>query len=166
MNLLLIRHGLAGKPDANAWPDDELRPLTPKGRKTFKHAAKGLRSLGVAPARILASPATRTLETAGILSKACRLPASALHVLSELHHSRSPSMALSALAKKRLPRSLALVGHEPWLGEFLSLLIAGDTRAGLEFAKGGAALVSLDGFAPRAGRLEWLLTQDQLAALA
>jgi phosphohistidine phosphatase len=169
MNLLLVRHGLAGKADPACWPDDDKRPLTEKGRKTFKAAAKGLRAQGTKPALILASPALRTRQTAAFLAKALGLEDGAVRNWDALHHSRSPAMALAGLERQGLPESAALVGHEPWLGEFLSLLIAGETGAGLKFAKGGAARVEIPDGGKRAkgrGRLVWLLTQDQLAALA
>jgi phosphohistidine phosphatase len=171
MDLLLVRHGLAGKADASVWPDDDLRPLTAKGRKAFKAAAKGLKkglkSEGARPTLILTSPALRTRETAAILAKALGLPGRALKDWDALHHARSPEKALSLLGRQKLPKGAALVGHEPWLGEFLSLLICGRTDAGLEFAKGGAARVEIpaDGRAKGRGRLHWLLTQDQLAAI-
>jgi phosphohistidine phosphatase len=168
MDLLLVRHGLAGKADPRAWPDDDERPLTEKGREAFRAAAKGMKSQGPKPALILASPAVRTRETAALLAKAMGLKQSAIRNWDAIHHSRAPEKALADLARQDLPKSAALVGHEPWLGEFLSLLIGGGTGAGLEFAKGGAARVEIPDGGSRAkgrGRLLWLLTQDQLAAL-
>jgi phosphohistidine phosphatase len=167
MDLLLVRHGLAGKADPLVWPDDDLRPLTPKGRKAFKAAAKGLKREGPLPSLILASPALRTRETAAILAKALGLGGRALKDWDALHHGGTPQRALSLLARQRLPKSAALVGHEPWLGEFLSLLICGRPDAGLGLEKGGAAWVQIaeGGKAKGRGRLHWLLTQDQLAAL-
>jgi phosphohistidine phosphatase len=168
MDLLLVRHGLAGKPDPEAWPDDDRRPLTAKGRKAFKAAAEGLRAQGPEPALILTSPAMRTRETAELLAKAFGLKGRAVRPWEALHHARAPESALAALARQKLPPAAALVGHEPWLGAFLSLLLAGETGLGLEFAKGGAARVEIPGGGTRArgrGRLIWLLTQDQLAAM-
>jgi phosphohistidine phosphatase len=169
MDLLLVRHGLAGKADPEAWPDDDERPLTGKGRKTFQAAAKGLRSQGPKPALILCSPALRTRQTAALLAKAFGLKDGAVRNWDALHHARDPEKALAGLGRLRLPPSAALVGHDPWLGEFLSLLIAGENGAGLRFAKGGAARAEIPDGGTRArgrGRLLWLLTQDQLAALA
>jgi phosphohistidine phosphatase len=179
MDLLLVRHGLAGKADASVWPDDDLRPLTPKGRKAFKAAAKGMKRQGPRPTLILTSPALRTRETAVILAKVLGLGGRALKDWDALHHGRDPEKALAMLARQKLPKTAALVGHEPWLGEFLSLLLFGRTGAGLGLDKGGAAYVEIaDGakaqlvLGPKGealgkgrGRLHWLLTQDQLAAL-
>ena len=169
MDLLLVRHGLAGKADAEIWPDDDARPLTSKGRKAFQAAARGLKSLGPRPSLILTSPALRTRETAAILAQALGLRGRAVRAWDALHHARPPGRAVAALARQDLPATAALVGHEPWLGEFLSLVIAGEAGAGLRFAKGGAARVEIPDGGARArgrGRLHWLMTQDQLAALA
>jgi phosphohistidine phosphatase len=166
MEILLVRHGQAGKPDAATYPDDDQRLLTPKGRKAFKSAGKGLRSLGLGTEKILVSPAERTRETAELLARALDLGEKDILAVAELHHAIAPVKALGRLSRLRLPRRIALVGHEPWLGEFLALLIAGDTHARFGFAKGGAGLVEATSFAKDKGSLVWLMTQDQLAALA
>ena len=167
MDLLLVRHGLAGKADPAVWPDDDLRPLTGKGRKAFKAAAQGLKREGPRPTLILTSPALRTRETAAILAKVLKLGGRSVRDWDALHHAHSPRQALSLVARQRLPRAAALVGHEPWLGKFLSLLICGRADAGLALEKGGAARVEIpeDGRKLGRGRLHWLLTQDQLAGL-
>jgi phosphohistidine phosphatase len=174
MDLLLVRHGLAGKADASVWPDDDMRPLTSKGRKAFKAAAKGLKKAlrkglkrqGPRPTLILTSPALRTRETAVILAKVLGLGGRALKDWDALHHGRDPEKALAMLTRQKLPKTAVLVGHEPWLGEFLSLLLCGRAGVGLGLDKGGAAMVEIAAGAPKGrGRLHWLLTQDQLAAM-
>jgi phosphohistidine phosphatase len=167
IHILLVRHGLAGKPDPASWPDDDLRPLTGKGRKAFKQAARGLRSQAPEPSRILTSPALRTLQTAELLADGLRLEKKAVRIVPELHHGVAPAKALETLAHMKLPRSMALVGHEPWLGEFLSLLIAGGAKyASAALDKGGACLVEAESMDRGKGVLRWLLTQDQLRDLA
>jgi phosphohistidine phosphatase len=167
MRILLVRHGPAGKADPEAYPDDDLRPLTPKGRKSLKKAAKGLRAQEVEPALILTSPVLRARQTAESLADALGLKEKAIRAMPELHHAVPPAKALARLARMRLPRAVALVGHEPWLGEFLSLLIAGGAgSARAEIDKGGAALVQADSPAKGAGVLAWRMTREQLAAMA
>ena len=167
MRILLVRHGPAGKADPEAYPDDDLRPLTPKGRKAFKKAAKGLRAQAIDPALILTSPVLRARQTAESLAAILGLKEKAIRAMPELHHAVPPSKALARIARMRLPRAVALVGHEPWLGEFLSLLIAGGAgTARAELDKGGAALVQADAPAKGGGVLVWLMTQGQLASLA
>lgn len=170
IHILLVRHGLAGKSDPAAWPDDDLRPLTAKGRKAFKQAARGLRSQAPDPSRIYTSPAVRALQTAELLADGLRLGKKAIRIVPELHHGVAPAKALETLAEMghaRPPRSVALVGHEPWLGEFLSLLIAGGAKyASASLDKGGVCLVEAESMDRGKGVLRWLLTQDQLRDLA
>lgn len=166
--MLLIRHGLAGESDPERWPDDDMRPLTEKGRKAFKRAAKGLARQGVKPLRIYTSPAVRTRQTALLLAKAFGLKEKDVVDVPALHHSRDPGKAVPALAKLRPPRAAALVGHEPWLGIFLASQLGCERSAEILFTKGGAALVKTADGAPKPrgkNSLMWLLTQDQLADL-
>jgi phosphohistidine phosphatase len=183
MHILIVRHGLAGKADPDTYPDDDLRPLTDKGRKTFKKAAKGLWAQAPKPVKIFASPAVRTLQTAELLAKGMRADAESILAMPELHHGVSPAKALDKLSRMRLPAAFALVGHEPWLGEFLALLI-GDNAGGkrgagsagkagppgggarVEFDKGGACLVEAETPGRGTGALKWLMTREQLAGLA
>ena len=170
--IILVRHGLAGKADASRFPDDDLRPLTGKGKQAFAKAARGLRALDILPVRIHASPALRTWQTAEILAQALGLKRGAIKSIPELHHHSPPASALAKLARLARPdrskaaSALVLVGHEPWLGEFLSLLVAGGPGAHFHLAKGGACQVHAEAVEPGGGRLEWCLTQDQLRALS
>ena len=62
-------------------------------------------------------------------------------------------------------RRLALVGHEPDLGELAARLLG--ARGGVEFKKGGVCLIECDGATPGGpGTLRWLLTPRALRALA
>ncbi len=116
--------------------------------------------------KILASPAERARGTAALLARALGLAEKGILIVPELHHEVDPAKGLGKLSRLGLPRRIALVGHEPWLGEFLSLLIGGDARSRIEFSKGGACLVDAPKLAKGQGRLLWLMTQGQLSALA
>ena len=66
IQLYLIRHGIAvDREDPNCPPDTE-RPLTSKGEKRSRAAARGLRALGVKPNLVLTSPWLRALQTAEV----------------------------------------------------------------------------------------------------
>lgn len=52
-------HASAFEADAETWPDDGERPLTPDGAKRFLRAARGLRELVPAVDTVLSSPLTR-----------------------------------------------------------------------------------------------------------
>jgi len=62
-------------------------------------------------------------------------------------------------------RRLALVGHEPDLGELAAKLLG--ARGMVEFKKGGVCLIDVDGATPGGpGTLRWMLPPKALRALA
>ena len=63
MILLLLRHAHAGDP-AKWAGDDDLRPLSERGRGQARRLGRLLASTGEAPDLLIASPRTRALETA------------------------------------------------------------------------------------------------------
>lgn len=158
MLILLFRHGLAKEQNPKSFPDDDLRPLTPKGRKGVKLQAKALIPLlPHLPRVILASPTARTLATARILADTFGISSRRLREIPELHHNYPPVKAMPNLAKLKLGKCVALVGHEPWLSQFASLLVAGKPRRLLEIAKGGACLIKADAMEPGDGKFLFLL---------
>lgn len=170
MFILIVRHGLAGKRDSLKFPEDDLRPLTPKGRKSFAKAAWGLPAavalggMGPEPRAVFSSPVLRAMETAEILAKAMGLGRKSVITVPTLSHTFSARATLTGLSRLKLPTSFAVVGHEPNLGELLSLLLSGTSKAGTPLEKGSACLVEAGAPVPGAGRLVWSMTQEQLAA--
>ena len=68
MNLYLMRHGIAVAADEPGISSDSARPLTPKGIKRIRRAARGLRRLGISFDAILTSPLVRARQTAEIVA--------------------------------------------------------------------------------------------------
>ncbi len=165
MELLLIRHGQAGKPSPAIYPNDDERPLTAKGERAFKSAALGLHHLKLDLKTILTSPTVRTRKTTELLALGLELSPKVIRVVPQLHFGFSPIKALSALGRMKLRSRVAIVGHEPWLGDFLTLLIAPKGPIAFKWTKGGACLVETPEVGRGNGRLLWFLTQDQLGML-
>lgn len=165
LDIYLVRHAVAHKRDPGRWPDDRLRPLTPRGAEDFRHAARALGRLETDVGVLLSSPLTRAWQTAGLLESEGRWPAP--EELSELGPETSPPGILSALAARGgLARkgAVALVGHRPSLHELASYMVCGDPH-GVEvrIKKGGVAVVRFgDGISPGAGVLLGLLTPGLL----
>jgi len=64
-------------------------------------------------------------------------------------------------------KSVMLVGHEPYLSRLVSLLITGDTRAGITLKKGGICKLAVERLRlGNCARLEWLLQPGQTRRLA
>jgi phosphohistidine phosphatase len=75
------------------------------------------------------------------------------------------AQVLEELGKHSRRRRVALVGHEPNIGELASKLIG--VRAPLEFKKGAICRIDVETLPPaRAGRLRWFLAPKMLRAMA
>src|ERR1700758_583489 len=74
MELLIVRHAIACERDAQRWPDDTERPLSPRGVLRARQAARGVKRLVPRPARVLTSPSLRAQQTAAILTEFARWP--------------------------------------------------------------------------------------------
>jgi phosphohistidine phosphatase len=157
MEILIVRHAIAGERDARQWPDDRGRPLTPEGVARFRKVARHLGRVVARVDTVWASPLARAWQTAEILQREAGWPAP--QELAALEPDAQPAGVVRFLAGRRGPSRVALVGHEPGLSELLSLLLAGGTGAvRLELKKGGAALVrATDGVRAGAAELLWLL---------
>lgn len=157
--LYLIRHAIAAE-RGSEWPDDSKRPLTERGINRFKDAVKGLRRLDVAVDEIFASPLVRARQTAEILATGLdgKPPIKVLDALAPGH---TPASVMTQLARVAKRRRIALVGHEPDLGELAAHLI-GAGRA-LPFKKGGVCRIDLGSLtSKRAASLTWFLPPNVL----
>ena len=149
MRLLIVRHGIAVPRGAPGVPDAD-RPLTPRGRRRFESAAAGLARALPRPDAVLTSPWKRARQTAEILAaaygriEAKDTPALAGGSFEALAH------VLGAYPKDA---TVAVVGHEPWLSGLLARLVGSAEDQRLEFKKGGAALVDLEGRLEDGGKL-------------
>jgi len=159
-----VRHGVAAErgPD---YPDDRLRPLTPAGVRRFAAAVPGLTELGVTIDFVLTSPLVRARDTATLLAAGLN-PRPAIEEVEALAPGGRQQAVIEAITlHARRHRRLALVGHEPDLGELASRLLA--ARGTIVFKKGAIAAIDVDGATPGGpGALRWLLTPRALRALA
>ena len=159
MKLLLLRHAIAVPADTSGIADED-RPLTSKGRKRFKKAARGLAEIGSTPDLLLVSPLLRARETAELAGKVWGVKATPEPLLA----GGTPEALLAAVAAHSKPNVVVLVGHEPDLSRLLAHLIGGNGER-LSFKKGGAALVELDDDTTSSGRLIWFMPPRLLRSL-
>ncbi|HLZ69271.1 MAG TPA: histidine phosphatase family protein [Dehalococcoidia bacterium] len=177
MKLYLVRHAVAYAHGDPNFPNDDDRPLTPKGRKQFERAVEGLLELIDPPAAILTSPLPRAAQTAAILCTAAGRGESEIVICEALRPGGQFEQVLKDCTarlyagagdaevdqQQRNPvseRGLALVGHRPGIGLLAAWLLGGEEAGyALPFEKGGAACLSFEGPpAAGAGELDWLLT--------
>jgi phosphohistidine phosphatase len=167
MNLYLMRHGIAVAADQPEIESDSGRPLTAKGIKRMRQAARGLRRLGLSFDTVLTSPFVRARQTAEIVAESLGLE-DRLEEISELTTESSVDRLMSGLVRFQDRKHLLLVGHNPLLGHAASFLIAGkkEIRLELELKKGGLCRIEIDSLPPGTpGTLHWFLTPKQLRQL-
>lgn len=153
--LYLVRHAIAAERGPN-YPDDRERPLTSDGITRFKHAVEGLKDFDVKLDLVLTSPLARASQTADLLVAGIG-GKPRLEVLAALAPGGRMTQVLEAIARfSKRAHHIALVGHEPDLGELAARLLR--ARGTIEFKKGGVCCLELDGAMPNGpGTLRWLL---------
>jgi phosphohistidine phosphatase len=161
--LYLVRHAIAAE-RGEEWPDDTKRPLTERGIQRFREGAAGLTALEVRIDEIFTSPLVRAKQTADLLAAALQ-PKPAVKLLSDLAPGHTASAVMVQLEKVAKRRRIALVGHEPDLGQLAAYLLGG--KRPLPFRKGGICRIDVDGLAStRAGSLIWFIPPRVLRKLA
>jgi phosphohistidine phosphatase len=167
MNLYLMRHGIAVAANEPGVDSDSARPLTQKGTKRMRRAARGLRRLGISFDALLTSPLRRARQTAEIVADTLGLEAR-LEEISELAPESSVDHLISSLARFQDQEHLILIGHNPLLTHAASFFITGnkETRFEIDLKKGGLCCIEIDGLPPGSpGTLHWFLTPKQLRIL-
>jgi phosphohistidine phosphatase len=157
VDLFVVRHAIAFERDASRWPDDRDRPLTPQGEAKFLPAARGLGRIAPNVDVVLSSPLIRAWRTAELLVAEAGWPEPL--PCEALEPDRSPPDVVESLRPHRGRDAVAIVGHEPLLGDVIAYLLVGsDEHAAFPLRKGGAACVDLDGDPPGGAILRWLVT--------
>lgn len=163
LELYLVRHAIAAE-RGDEFPDDSKRPLTSAGMSRFRKEARALEALGISVAVVLTSPLTRTRQTADILASHLS-SAPAVVAVDSLAPAGTLAAVYQDLARHAKKGNLALVGHEPNIGELAARLIG--ARTPLEFKKGAVCRIDFDDGLPpkRIGRLRWFATPRMLRRL-
>ena len=129
MEVFLVRHAVAFAHGSAR--SDAARGLTKAGREDFAICVKGLEVLDIAFTALVHSPLRRAAETAELLVPLLEGQTRVDPALAD----RADLMDLSTIAGERV----ALVGHEPYMGQLASILVTGSSDAAARFAfeKGG-----------------------------
>jgi phosphohistidine phosphatase len=164
--LYLVRHAIAEQYDPGRWPDDAERPLTDRGVRRFRRAARGLRALAPEVDALLSSRYARAWTTAELLAEHSGWPApDPLEALTPGHR---PPEVLAALEGFAAAATVALVGHNPDLPALASYLLTGAPGAlEIEWRRGAvAALDSAGAAGPGAFALRSMLPPRALRRMA
>ena len=161
-SLILVRHAIAAE-RGDDWPDDNKRPLTSKGLARMREIAKGLDNLDLEIDLILTSPLVRARQTADVLAHGLK-PSPPIETLVELSPGTVPAKIAEAIGTRGDAKAIALVGHEPNLGELAAWLVGG--KSPFEFKKGGICRIDVQKLPPVGnGQLVWFATPKMLRAL-
>ncbi|MDR5813968.1 MULTISPECIES: histidine phosphatase family protein [unclassified Caballeronia] len=115
MNLILWRHAEA----EDQAPSDLARQLTSRGRKQAQGVARWLKARVGDDAILLASPATRTIQTAEAFGDRYR-------VVDALAPGNSAQAVLDAAGwPDGIGETVVVIGHQPTLGRLAALLMTG-----------------------------------------
>lgn len=151
MHIFLIRHA-----HAEDGSDDEVRPLSERGKKQVRNLGHFLRENGALDAEeIWHSPLVRSRETAQRLAKRLRHAAAVIEH-SGLRPDDDPGALAAQLAHLRHP--VAIVGHDPHLSMLATVLVSGRAEP-LRFKLKKASLLRLDR-TPEGWTVNWLVHPD------
>jgi phosphohistidine phosphatase len=163
LELYLIRHGVAAERGED-YPDDSKRPLTNVGISRLRKEAKALDTMEVGFDHIITSPLVRTRQTADVFAETLKSKPS-ISQSDALAPAGTPVAVIQELVKHAKKGRIALVGHEPNIGELAARLIG--ARAPLEFKKGAICRIDFEVLPPKGtGQLRWFVTPRMLRELA
>ncbi len=151
-SLYIVRHAIAAERGPE-YPDDTQRPLTDDGISRFRKVVAGLGDLDVEVDLILTSPLLRARQTADLLSKGLSGHPSVVET-GALSPDAAYKDLTSELRRHARRSSVALVGHEPSLGEIAARLVGCPGR--FDFRKGGVCRIDVTRLPPTVpGHLQW-----------
>lgn len=159
MDLFVIRHAEAVPADPLGSLSDAERPLTEAGFAQARALAATLTALDARPEVIVASPLLRARQTAEVIRDGLCLPPELLLTCDHLEPG-GRARRLSKFVRGLNRGSVAVVGHQPDLAEYLGWLI-GSRKLRIEFPKAGVARVDCPaGPEKSGGYLVWMLTPE------
>ena len=163
LELYLIRHGVAAERGEDN-PDDTKRPLTSDGITRLRKEAKGLDALDVTFDQILSSPLVRAKQTADVFAEVMK-GKPPLGIVDALTPAGTPAAVIQELSRHMRKARIALVGHEPNMGELAAHLIG--AKVPLPFKKGAICRIDFSVFPPKGkGALIWFLQPRMLRKMA
>jgi phosphohistidine phosphatase len=158
MKLYVLRHGEAVERGDPKVGNDAERPLTAKGIRRTKVLAHVLRQMEISFDLIFSSPLVRARETAEIVGRRLRWRGRI-----ELTDQLAPTGQMEELVRqlnevRPVPKTILLVGHEPYLSNLISMLCAGGSNLAITLKKGGLCRLDVGELGcARCASLEWLL---------
>jgi len=154
MIVYFLRHANAGKKRANP-VTDEKRPLDKEGIGQCRYVGRLLNAMDVHVDRILSSPLRRATQSASLVGNEIAYEQE-IELSTALRPAASYTAFRELLRRARGLEAVMVVGHNPNLSRFLSLLVTGGmSDSAIEMKKGSVARVDVG---PKRSLLSWLVT--------
>jgi phosphohistidine phosphatase len=162
MVIVFLRHASAGKKRSNP-KQDEKRPLDKDGIEQCREVGRALAAMDTQVDAIISSPLKRATQTAALVGNELGYEG-ALKIDAALRPEATYDDFLALLRKNSKSDFIMVVGHNPNLSEFCSLLLSKGQEPGIiDFKKGGAARVEHSG--KDGGELMWCITPRLVRSL-
>jgi phosphohistidine phosphatase len=154
MIVYFLRHGNAGQKRVNPIQDVK-RPLDKEGIEQCRYVGRLLNTLDVHVDMILSSPLKRATQTAALVGNEIAYE-QRIEIAPALQPSSSYERFRQLLNQLRELEAVMVVGHNPNMSHFLSLLVTGGlSERAIEMKKGSVARVEMG---PKRSVLNWLVT--------
>ena len=162
MIIYFLRHASAGQGKANA-TQDAKRPLDREGIEQCGYVGRLLAGLDVVVDVIVSSPLKRATQTASLVAN--EIGYDGKIIFSPTHGLEAEFEGFRHLLEQyRTQDAILVVGHNPSLSQFLSLLLSGSaTDKAIDLKKGAVARVEWDSRKP--ATLQWCLTPKVIRAI-
>lgn len=148
MELIIVRHAVAEEREdfKKRGLEDNLRPLTLKGRKKMQKVCVFLRDYVKELDVIVTSPLVRARQTAEIMSQ-IYFDTKVIETPELVPQSPPPAFLKWLRVQGRNYRRIAIVGHEPHISSFTSYMLSGKPESFIDFKKSGVIGLELESFA-------------------
>ncbi len=162
MIVYFLRHASAGQRKSNSAEDDK-RPLDNEGVEQSRSIGRALNALDVQVDAIISSPLKRATQTASLVGNEIGYEQK-IQLSSALRPDAAFEDFRELLDEHAKQDSIMVVGHNPSLGRFLSLLITdGSNGDAVDLKKGAVAKTDFGGRRPAV--LNWCVTPKLVHAV-
>ena len=161
MEIYLMQHGpnLPKEQD----PDEGL---SPEGDARIHASGKALKKMGISFDVILASPKTRSRQTAAIVAEEVGFPPEKIMETEKVKAMIPPEETVTVLRDYGANTKVLIAGHLPSLAELASSLLTEGSHATIAFERGGCCRIDVEDLPTHSGHLRWYLTSEQLNLIA
>lgn len=160
MLIHLMQHGACMPKEIDAH-----QPLSPIGREQVFKSAKATQKLGLRFELVIASPKSRSLQTAEIIAEHTGYPVSRIEVTEDVKAMARPQATLDFIRQYQGLDSVFVAGHLPSIAKVASTLLTGGVDMDIAVENGGLMQIDWD-IEKNAGTLKWHLSPSHLAKLA